>query len=150
MPESERAVSWMVKLHSKPVPGSLRDVICPGRGRPIGQTGLRRRGRPAQWLGMSTSGMESDPTNPVEGTATRFRANGKARVPLPILASGHFCFQNASHSGPAAKAPNSTNGATCSTFQRAPVCFSLTFKSCLIEPSTSPLPIGWPRRSRRA
>ena len=37
-----------------------------------------------------------------------------------------------------------------STFQRAPVCLIRLFNICLIEPSTSPLPILCPRRSRSA
>ena len=41
-------------------------------------------------------------------------------VPLSILALHHFCSQNASYSGPEARAPCSANDALCSTSQRAP------------------------------
>ena len=54
------------------------------------------------------------------------------------------------HSGPSAKATNSTKGPTPTIRLLAIVGFLRRLTSCLIEPSTRPLPIACPRRSRAA
>ena len=125
LPWSTWAMIATFRMSSRRIMGSSP----PGNG--AGQVGKGESSGRLDALGKSS----------ISGLHALSKGDRLAGVPLSILDAGHFCFQNASHSGPAAKAPNSTSGATCSTRHRAPVCFILTFSSCLIEPSTSPLPI---------
>ena len=72
------------------------------------------------------------------GCASRFWRSSQAAIHRP------------SHSGDSQSASNSTNGPTCSTFQRAPVRFMRKLTSCLTAPSTAPLPMLNPDASRPA
>ncbi len=58
--------------------------------------------------------------------------------------------QNSVHSGPSAMVSHSTTGPACSGSPRAPLRFLRPWTRCLIVPSTTPLPIAWPRRRRAA
>ncbi len=144
-----RRTEYKGRDDAEPVPragGESRDA-WEGGGFTVLLTGQSSRASPCHRPALRLPDYEDGDRS---GTSSQEVSSGfmGGGVPLSILALGHSCFQNASHSGPAAKAPNSTSGATCSTFQRAPVCFILTFSNCLIEPSTSPLPIDCPRCSR--
>ena len=84
---------------------------------------------------------------PDVGAASRRGIASPGWVPLWIL---EFSCSSRLPTQGCPPGAHSTRGPTCSTFQRAPVCFNRRFTNCLIVPSISPLPIDWPRSNRKA